>query len=933
MTHSSESIFLDMQSIGKDDSKRITADCAVRHQLQLEQSPGNSLIGLSGAGDVCVRSRSLVETVPLWRSIVMLLLLVSLQSSALGQDLAKRLNPEVEVGKEIRLRIGTHKKATRFTIAQGPKSIAINYQDGILSWTPRKAELGPQTVIVDFRVKGKKRQVTMNTVVVMSIKPAGPRNAKTNVPAAASNSAAAKAAPTQPSSPKTSVGSQMRDSVAAPLSPSQPSEPNSAPEVVIEKDDSTAPVEFLVADLPHPVTSMEMSQDGTFIAMAHESGNAVSIIDVVTSKITATLDTPSPRNVLVRGNQLIVGSQRNHSIEVYSMSEQRWNRTKTFVLPRPGMVHISLPYTGMFRNRFLVTFHGEGPRASMRDTEVFIGDSRGRFEKIATSRLAQYSYDGQTILLQDSFDFYSGSSLMRGYLATEYLKIGEDATRLLTGGERDAGYAYQVYPGDQWMLRDSIFGGKPLSRMPGNWGDYVIPDRRQRVIYIIGDGKLTARRLDDPSRPITTKEILLPDPFSNIDKLRHPIPRLRDYVLDHPEAVTLGGTLYLYCRTALDGVVIAARLPAVEIPSKPIEKEIPAAIKRLAYAASQPRTWKSKKGSHRVTATLVAVSGENVNLLRADTKKRVTVPLNSLSSSDQSYIKRLVDAGIIADVPDQTPQKDRQGMSAVAAVPGPSMQPGASMQKPSMQPVRGLSEKGNKLLADLKEINKPNGATRTSIDYYASSLQISSLSDAEKQILVPHLVALLSYPGHPGRGEICMALGGCGIIAADAIPDLVEFGETTSHPAFREQAYRAVAMAGGVAEIESAMKSPAWKVRVVAITAAADLPKMSAKIEELLLRHARGPIDEAETYRAVESIGAIRPYTEALAQMHISAINIGSTNLESAIFRRHALRGMGRSGLKHASAKAAIEKLSAGADDDLKTHIRNAKELAAKAKD
>lgn len=401
-------------------------------------------------------------------------------------------------------------------------------------------------------------------------------------------------------------------------------------------------------DLESAATCMEMSEDGKFLAIAHEGDNLVSIYDVLAGVVAGEFECPAPRNVLWRGNQIITASRNEGVIRFFVQRNGNWTQTREWRVPKTGVVHIAAASGKAFKGQLFVTCHGEGSQAFYRDSMIYATSPNGRFVPISKSALGTSSYDGRMFLRHESFNLSSGGQIT-GYLTQEYVRSGGDSREVVKGDARSNTYLYQVAPGGYWIGRNVVLAGVPLSQVPGTWGDLIIPDRTQRTVYVIDDDVILGRKLSVSAADLGVRRLTLPGSFQEMDQLRHGWAHRRNYLLDHPEAATHGNTTHLFIRAAEGGVILAARTPAFQPqaaqPNRGVGNEnLAGAGLQLAPLGTaidaKPRTWKSKTGKFSVVATLLRPENASIVLQRSDNGTEITVPITALSEADMSYLRR-----------------------------------------------------------------------------------------------------------------------------------------------------------------------------------------------------------------------------------------------------------------------------------------------------
>lgn len=419
-------------------------------------------------------------------------------------------------------------------------------------------------------------------------------------------------------------------------------------------------VAFQILPVDAPVSYMEMSDDGTVLILCHQSENKISLFDVRNNKVVSTVETATPRNAMWRNGTLIVGSRIASTITYFQFAGGEWKPKREFKIPKFGLVHMSGGYGRSFRNELIVTCHGDGRTASYQNSMIFVLNSRGQFLPASKSALASVSYDGQTVLKQESFNL-SPSGGISGFRYRDFVRNPDQAPKIVSGGESSTPYVYQVAKGGYLIGRNMVFGGIPLTKIDKDVGGTIAPDRSQSIIYGIGADTFSAHKLNTTLDVISSVPIEFPIGFSagrgsrDDKEIFYSRAHQRDYVLDHPEACTIEGETFVFLRPKDGGQVLYARFgafakPKAAKPAKAIKIIKGAAVAAMDVPADDPvvartveREFVSRDGRFKVLAELVSVDGEQVKLKRVDNGKLVTLSINLLSEADKQFITMQLD--------------------------------------------------------------------------------------------------------------------------------------------------------------------------------------------------------------------------------------------------------------------------------------------------
>ncbi|MBL8816403.1 MAG: trypsin-like peptidase domain-containing protein [Planctomyces sp.] len=343
---------------------------------------------------------------------------------------------------------------------------------------------------------------------------------------------------------------------------SQPELPRPDGQSAVPKIAAPSPVTFEPLLLDEPATSFTMSEDGRFVIISHQAAGTVSIFDVLADKVSHVISTSSPRALLSRGDQLFVGNYGEGKISVYSATSA-WALVNELQITKPNIVFISAAHGENFGGEIIVTCHGPGRQASYQDSQIYRVDvKRDRCELISNSPVASVSFDGKNVLTQSSFNLSpSGSISVFSY--DEF--VSGNAKPIFSGGVQQTPFVYQCYQGSYWISENMIFGGAPIAMVHQNPGKIVIPDAAQKVVYLMDEDLLSARRLNSNLTEMDDhpRKIQLPkDQMKTPSRLFHQQERCRNYLLDHPVAVTHGSDLSLFLMDQTDGSIVRARTAA-----------------------------------------------------------------------------------------------------------------------------------------------------------------------------------------------------------------------------------------------------------------------------------------------------------------------------------------------------------------------------------
>lgn len=387
-----------------------------------------------------------------------------------------------------------------------------------------------------------------------------------------------------------------------------------------EMPDDDGVVRFTELMLENPATSLEMTEDGRQVLFTHQMANRVSVYDVLSGKVTQVIETSAPRSVICRSGKAYVANFGKGTISVFDRSQQ-WRLVKVLKTLKPNIVHISAARGNRFNNELLITCHGPGPKASYRDSHTMLVDVRRNFcSNLGSDAVANVSADGTLVYTQKSFNL-SPSGGISGWEYSRYTVPGTPREPLTRGGVMQTPYVYQLVPGSFLISHGAVFGGTQIQEMPGDFGDLIVPDHSQKILYTLTADVLRAHALNAALPQLELRSVKYPSGYKDLSKIVFPIQRMRGYLLDHPVAYTHGNRLHLFVLTSTAGRVLAAEVPAV----KPVDIPKPSVTEQddaPSLAASKP---KAEMNQPQTNSDSMEPSMANNESMPADPGKRMNL--------------------------------------------------------------------------------------------------------------------------------------------------------------------------------------------------------------------------------------------------------------------------------------------------------------------
>ena len=333
-----------------------------------------------------------------------------------------------------------------------------------------------------------------------------------------------------------------------------------------EQQDGTIQLEPLVLD--EPVTNMAVTDDRQFLILTHQAANSISVYDISKSRVAQTIACQSPGSVLCRGSKVFVAGRGTNAINVYSQTEQLLHQ-ETLTIDRSGIVHLSAAGPPFFQHELLVTCHGNGVEASYQDSHIFLLNTETKqSRRLSAAPLASVSFDGRTVVTQDSFRL-SPSGGLQGFNYSDF--CNGDAKPIFRGGITQTPYVSQVLPGSFWLGDHLILSGSPPAELPTAEEELLVPDLSQRVVYSFTTNSVRAHRLNSVLTEIGRRSIQLPSGFSVVPETGHRLERMRNYMLDHSFAITHNDELRMFVWSAERDILLTLTTKPFQIPDATTE--------------------------------------------------------------------------------------------------------------------------------------------------------------------------------------------------------------------------------------------------------------------------------------------------------------------------------------------------------------------------
>lgn len=334
-------------------------------------------------------------------------------------------------------------------------------------------------------------------------------------------------------------------------------------------DDSKL-VQFQELMLDAEVTDLQLTSDGKYLLVAHQSINTVSVVDVVSQRSVHKILTPSPRSIVCRGDAIYIANYGSGTISVFSIAGD-WKQTNELRVPKLNIVYISMSQGPSNSNLLLATCHGEGVEGSYKDCQNYaIEVTSDRSREISQRSLILASKDGRSVVSVESFGLSSAGTL-QVYDFNAFIKDERSAKHRVWRDVGDKTFAREAFLAGFWISPSSVFAGETLEPLESSQSAMQIPDYSQPIVYTVDSKFIRARRLDGTLGEIGKRNIKLPNEAGSFASMTSWLTRTRKYLLDLPVAVTHGNRLHLFFTSAETGRLMSAETEAFALPSETLK--------------------------------------------------------------------------------------------------------------------------------------------------------------------------------------------------------------------------------------------------------------------------------------------------------------------------------------------------------------------------
>jgi len=269
----------------------------------------------------------------------------------------------------------------------------------------------------------------------------------------------------------------------------KPLEPAPAPAGRAEAAALSSPgpddVGFRAVPLPIEAKTLALSEYGRLLYIANDEVNRVMALDAVAEEVLATICTPRPSRLLVRGRRLYVANEGQGTISVYDQAKE-WKLEKTIPVNSPYIRAAAAPGGKHFQGKLLLTCLTDD-RKAVNIVEVNTAtDEVLSLVKERDRTIAGVSYDGRRVLLQRGHDVVETPY-------AEFLKSASIPHR----DTRDVGrHLYQNHRGWFWLGAQTPAFGSPPGAVTIPEAQLSVGDRTDKAFYVFSQTKVTGYALD-----------------------------------------------------------------------------------------------------------------------------------------------------------------------------------------------------------------------------------------------------------------------------------------------------------------------------------------------------------------------------------------------------------------------------------------------------
>lgn len=238
--------------------------------------------------------------------------------------------------------------------------------------------------------------------------------------------------------------------------------------------------------LEHPATAMALTADGAQLVVAHANANLLSVWSVADGNLVREVDCKSPMYVVCRDHRVFVANGDECTLSIYDI-HQDWkfikavtayaDKTRPYRIP---VAFLSAAKGEYFDHKILTT------RTGTEESSCLIDIGNGEWNNVGGYGLPrkEVSYDGATYMAQDF-----------GERDEPVLKpIDKVGARHWKSAPHKGTYPrlYQPYAGDLWIGGARIFRNSPVEPVSEQFGQMLIADQSQELLYALDDGRLKA---------------------------------------------------------------------------------------------------------------------------------------------------------------------------------------------------------------------------------------------------------------------------------------------------------------------------------------------------------------------------------------------------------------------------------------------------------
>lgn len=271
-----------------------------------------------------------------------------------------------------------------------------------------------------------------------------------------------------------------------------------------------SPVQFAVHPSSVTVTSMALSEDGSYLYIANEGQNEVYAWSVDTTKRVKVIACEQPRHLIARRGKLYVASYTEGRIYVYD-SAQNWKLIDQLSTGCQRLYYLSAAHGEYFNDTLLATAGSD----SFTDRKVSLVSVKTGTHKLLTQSTSMgvvqtLNYRGTRVVIQSHFT-HSPSGTVSSISLDELTDSQWHQNQ--RGDHRNTPFLVQAHDGAMWFGYNGVYAGMPPKSIGDKGWDMIVPDRMLKQFYVVDVQSVTAYGAVPAMPLIASSPASFPDAF------------------------------------------------------------------------------------------------------------------------------------------------------------------------------------------------------------------------------------------------------------------------------------------------------------------------------------------------------------------------------------------------------------------------------------